>query len=58
MSMCICSSCDAPIDSDDDPDCFIEVGNLRRFHKTIILCESCRGRREEELEAEQARDKS
>lgn len=48
MSMCICSSCDSPIDSDDDPDCFVEVGNMKRLHKEIILCSSCRERREEE----------
>ncbi len=30
------------IDSDDDPDCFVEVGNMRRYHVTKVLCENCR----------------
>ena len=50
MSMVICEGCDALTDSDDDPDCFVEVGNMRRLHQTKILCQSCRERREEELD--------
>ena len=46
MSMVMCSRCDALIDSDDDPECFVEIGNMRRLHKTIVLCESCRDRDE------------
>lgn len=42
MSMCICDKCGDPIDSDNDPDCFVEVGNMRRMHKTEIICEACR----------------
>ena len=53
MSMCICADCDAPIDSDDDPDCFVEVGDMKRFHKTITLCEFCRERRINEWNREQ-----
>jgi hypothetical protein len=49
MSMIKCAGCDAMIDSDDDPDCFVEVGNMRRLHRTIAFCEPCRERREEEL---------
>ena len=52
MSMVICEDCDRLFDSDDDPDCFIEVGNMRRLHKTKILCESCREDWLEELEQE------
>lgn len=52
MSMCICALCDAPIDSDDDPECFVEVGNMRRLHKTQIQCEACRERIEEESSQE------
>jgi len=47
MSMCICSGCFNYIDSDNDPDCFIEVGNMRRMNCVIILCERCREEREE-----------
>ena len=49
--MCVCKNCNAFIDSDDDPECFVEVGNMRRMHETIILCEKCR---EERLEQEEA----
>ena len=52
MSMVICEDCDASFDSDDDPDCFVEIGNMRRMNKTIVLCENCRGRREDQLEYE------
>ena len=58
MSMCICEACDAPIDSDDDPDCFVEVGNMRRMTFTKIYCESCRERMDAELEYERAKDNS
>jgi hypothetical protein len=53
MSMTICGGCDAPIDSDDDPDCFVEVGNMRRLHQTIIRCETCRDQMQAELEREE-----
>lgn len=52
MSIIQCKQCDAFIDSDDDPDCFVYVGNYRRLHAEIILCEACREHREQELEAE------
>ena len=42
MSMIICQDCGAYIDSDDDPDCFVEVGNMRRLHSTKVMCEKCR----------------
>lgn len=50
MSMCSCSKCGDLIDSDDDPDCFVEVGNMRRLHRTIILCVRCREQYYEDLE--------
>ena len=40
MSMCVCERCDRYIDSDDDPDCFIE--NPYDSKDTTILCEPCR----------------
>jgi hypothetical protein len=52
MSIVICERCDQQIDSDNDPDCFVETGNMRRLHETTILCESCR---ERALEREQER---
>lgn len=44
MSMIRCEDCDRIIDSDDDPECFVEVGNMRHLYKTKILCEPCRER--------------
>ena len=52
MSMIVCEGCDAYIDSDFDCDCFVEVGNMRRWNQTKVLCERCRERREDELNAE------
>lgn len=52
MSMVTCFDCSTPIDSDDDPECFVEVGNMRRLHQTMVLCENCRGRREDQIEYE------
>ena len=46
MSWVKCKECDAPVNSDDDPDCFVEVGNGRRTWDWITLCESCREQRE------------
>lgn len=40
MSMVRCDDCSRPIDSDDDPDCFIETSPTT----TVCLCETCRDR--------------
>jgi hypothetical protein len=48
----ICTGCGIPVDCDDDPECLVEVGNMRRLHHTIALCERCRERRIEQLEFE------
>ena len=50
MSIVVCSGCDAYIDSDFDCDCFVEVGNMRRLHHTIVLCERCREEHESQEE--------
>lgn len=42
MSICVCEKCDHYIDSDYDMDCFVEVGNMRKLHKEIVMCEPCR----------------
>lgn len=47
-----CADCDQIFDSDNDPDCFVEVGNMRRLHKEIVLCEPCRDKREMEFDRE------
>lgn len=56
MSMVRCEECERFIDSDEDPECFVEVGNMKRLHKEIILCEPCRERRWEEYEADAAQE--
>ena len=52
MSIIVCEKCDAYIDSDNDPDCFVEVGNMRRLHKTEVMCERCRDKWYNEQERE------
>ena len=42
MSMARCHDCGQVFDTDDDPECFVEIGNMRRLHKEVIICESCR----------------
>lgn len=42
MSLIPCEHCDAMIDSDDDPGCFID--NPYDSRDTTILCEPCRER--------------
>jgi hypothetical protein len=49
MSMIICERCDTPIDSDEDPACFIEppagmCTEAQRKALTTVLCEPCRER--------------
>ncbi len=40
MSMIRCDRCDTMIDSDDDPECFVEADKIdKRDH---VWCESCR----------------
>lgn len=52
MSMVRCEGpgCNAPIDTDQDVECEVEVGNMRRLHKTITLCPNCRDRHQAELD--------
>ncbi len=50
MSMDICKDCDRLVDTDDDCDCYVEVGNMRNQTQFICLCEPCRWRREEQAE--------
>ena len=42
MSMDRCSSCLELVDTDDDPEAYVEVGNMRRQTETICLCYGCR----------------
>lgn len=51
MSVCRCDKCSDLIDSDNDPDCFIEdlTGHLGRDR---IICETCRESEDDEIHAE------
>lgn len=46
MSLIRCDSCDAVIDSDDDPDCFIEAPDCIPYVKALeaVMCGRCRER--------------
>ena len=50
MSMDRCHDCGRAVDTDDDPGCYIEIGNQRRLHKEVCICEPCREARIEEQE--------
>jgi len=48
MSMIRCEQCERLIDSDDDPDCFIENPGMPGSMGDEVLCEWCREKRERE----------
>ena len=47
MSLISCDDCTSIIDSDEDPDCFLEVG---KYPEDIVLCQWCREKRITEYE--------
>ncbi len=56
MSWITCQGCGSSINSDDDPDCFVEIGNMRRLHQTAVLCDRCRQRRQDEEDRDEPCD--
>ncbi len=50
MSMMKCSGCGALVDTDAEPESFIEVGDFKRNTDYICLCRTCREAYEEEQE--------
>lgn len=50
MSIVRCDRCSTRIDTDQDTECEVYVGNYKRLHATTILCEKCRYERECEQE--------
>lgn len=50
MCMIRCDRCNAVCDSDADPDCFVEVGNMRAQTRDEVWCECCREAAIDELE--------
>ena len=54
MSMVHCSMCERVFDSANDPDCSVYVGNYKRLHKDVIMCESCRDDNEIDMDQQDA----
>jgi hypothetical protein len=52
MSWDKCQDCGGLVNSDNDPACYVEVGNMRRMTWTECVCELCRVEREQKREAE------
>lgn len=50
MSWADCKDCGRFVNTDDDPDAFVEVGNVRRMNWTVIVCEKCRDERDADAE--------
>ncbi len=50
MSIERCSRCENKVDSDKDGDCYVYVGNYKRQHDTVVMCEGCRSRHWDEIE--------
>lgn len=50
MSVDRCSRCSDLVDTDDEPEAYVEVGNMRTQTQTVCMCRNCRERHEEELE--------
>lgn len=53
MSVDRCARCGDLVDTDDEPEAYVEVGNMRAQTETLCLCRNCRERHEEELESQQ-----
>ena len=45
MSMDRCYDCQQIFDTDDDPECWVEIGNMRRLNKCVPICEATGMRR-------------
>jgi hypothetical protein len=50
MSIERCDRCESTVDTDKDADCYVELGNKRRLHKTVCMCQRCRERHWHEIE--------
>lgn len=56
MSCIHCDDCCRLIDSDDDPDCFVEAGNPLGLPLERVLCERCREREWDRQEQQKMED--
>lgn len=50
MSVDRCAKCGDLVDTDAEPEAYVEVGNMRAQTETVCLCRECRARAEEEHE--------
>ena len=50
MCMTQCHDCGTLVDTDDEPEAYVEVGPMKRNPDYICLCRLCREEREEEAE--------
>jgi len=47
MSMMLCADCGTPVDTDDEPESFVDIGLWKHgYRNTICLCLTCREQRE------------
>jgi hypothetical protein len=53
MSIDRCSKCSALVDTDDEPESYIQIANMRSREEWICLCRGCRERYEDEREPRQ-----
>ena len=52
MSIVRCHDCERAVDTDFEETCSVEIGNQRRQHKVIEICQPCYIKRENEGEME------
>lgn len=51
MSMDTCKRCDAPVDTDFDPDCYEpDARHSLKGHPDVCICERCREREQDALD--------
>ena len=55
MSMDRCHDCGRLVDTDDDLECYVDIGDQRWHMKEVCICESCREDRIADDEEEAAR---
>lgn len=58
MSVDRCFKCDAFVDTDNEPEAYVETGNMRSQTELVCLCRWCRERYEEELERQESEPRS
>lgn len=54
MSIDRCGKCSALVDTDDEPESYVEVGNMRSQTETVCMCRNCREWHEDEQERRQS----